>query len=460
MAKLLVMTSCLRHALAGGLLALAATAPAAGATWYIVQDLGALPGDTSAIATSINSQGDVVGWSNGPGGYRGFVYTAAGGMVALPGLPDRPRAFPRKINDAGDIAGTADAGGTDLGHAVRWRGGVPQDLGTLPVGPYSAAWGINNAGDVVGESHTQVNGINVVHAVLYTDALGMVDLTPTSDGATAHGINDAGQIAGYRLFGGAYRAFRWANGSFLDLGVLPGMAHSFGYAIEPGGGVAGHSTSASGNSERIFRYTDSAGLQDLGGTGEHNTAFGINASGTVVGALGQSASRAFVYTDQAGLQNLNDLIDQSRGWLLQAAYDINTAGQIVGYGHNNFTGSTHAVLLTPTTKRPPECSFNCLRSRAVDLKGRLKGQQALVDGKVTVKDENRAPVPEALVAALWTLPDGSTQNHYAWTNARGIAKFNISDGQGTYTLEVLGIVKSLYTFNPKRSVLSGSISVP
>jgi len=238
------------------------------------------------------------------------------------------------------------------------------------------------------------------------------------------------------------------------------MAHSFGYAIEPAGGVAGHSTSASGNSERIFRFTDGAGMQNLGGTGEHNAAFGINASGTVVGALGQSASRAFVYTDTAGLQNLNELIDQSRGWVLMAAYDINTAGQIVGYGHNNFTGSSHAVLLTPTTKRPPECSYNCLRSRAIDLKGRLMGQEALVDGKVTVKDENRAPVPEAMVAALWTLPDGTTQNHYAWTSAKGVAKFSISGGQGTYTLEVIGIVKSLYTFNPKRSVLSGSIAVP
>ncbi|HEV8690159.1 MAG TPA: hypothetical protein VGQ91_07685, partial [Ideonella sp.] len=282
---------CLQHALAGALLALAAAAPATAATYYVVKDLGTLPGDTDSIATGLNGQGDVVGWSNGPNGYRGFVYTQAGGMVALPGLPDRPRAFPRKINNAGDIAGTADAGGTDLGHAVRWRGGVAQDLGTLPAGDFSAAWGINNLGDVAGESYTQANGINAVHAFVYTDAQGMVDLTPGSDGA-AHGINDAGQVTGYLLFGGAYRAFRWQGGVLQDLGVLPGMAHSFGYAIEPGGGVAGHSTSASGNSERIMRYLDGQGLQDLGGTGEHNTAWGINASHTVVGGLGQSASRA------------------------------------------------------------------------------------------------------------------------------------------------------------------------
>src|SRR5687767_8065135 len=65
---------------------------------YIVQDLGALPGDSSSIAWAINANGDVVGWSNGPNGTRAFVFTSSGGMVALPGLPDRPRTVARDIN--------------------------------------------------------------------------------------------------------------------------------------------------------------------------------------------------------------------------------------------------------------------------------------------------------------------------------------------------------------------------
>jgi hypothetical protein len=84
--------------------------------------------------------------------------------------------------------------------------------------------------------------------------------------------------------------------------------------------VAGSSSSASGNSERVARYTDATGLQDLGGSGEHNQAWGINASLTVVGQLGQSAARAFVYTDAEGLRNLNVLVDQSEGWVLQTAF--------------------------------------------------------------------------------------------------------------------------------------------
>lgn len=378
----------------------------------------------------------------------------------LPGLPDRPRAFPRKINDPGDIVGTADAGGVDLGHAVRWRAGIPQDLGTLPTGPYSAGWGINNPGDVVGESSIQVNGINRVHAFFYSDALGLVDLTPTSDSGVAHAINDAGQIAGYKKAANGYHAFRWSGGAFQDLGVLPGMAHSFGYSIEPGGSVAGNSTSASGNAQRLFRFTDGAGLQDLGGVGEHNTSWGINAAGTLVGALGQSAARAFVYTDAAGLQNLNEIIDKSRGGVLQAAHDINASGQIAAYGFNNFTQTTHAVRLEPTSKRPPECSTHCLRSKAVALAGQWANHLATVDAKVTAKDENNNRVPQALVVAQWIWPDGTTETPDAWTNNKGLANFGTSGSKGTYALEVIGKVRSLYTFNPKRSVLSGSVSVP
>src|SRR5262245_27581588 len=113
---------------------------------YIVEDLGALPGDTSSVAWAVNANGDVVGWSMGPSGARSFVYKSATGMVALPGPPDRLRSVARDINDEGVIVGSANEGGTDLGHAVVWSRGSVQDIGTLGTGLYSEAWGINNLG--------------------------------------------------------------------------------------------------------------------------------------------------------------------------------------------------------------------------------------------------------------------------------------------------------------------------
>jgi probable HAF family extracellular repeat protein len=243
--------------------------------------------------------------------------------------------------------------------------------------------------------------------------------------------------------------------------VLPGFAHSFGWAINASGQVAGNSTSASGNSEQLFRFTDGSGLQNLGGTGEHNVALGINASGQVVGTRGNSQTRALRYTDEAGLQDLNTLINPSLGWVLLAANDINDAGQIVGYAFNNFTVQTHAVRLQPANTPPPECTFHCLRSTRIVLQSQaLPGGNYSIKGKVKVRDENAAPISGALVVGRWTLPDGSSQDQDAWTNKKGVAVFTTQDRLGLYTLTIVNIVRSQYTFNPSQSVLSKKITVP
>ena len=442
----------------GPLLGLVSVRQAVAQTGYVVEDLGTLPGDDSSVAWAINENGDVVGWSTGPAGTRAFLYTRAGGMVALPALSNRPRSVARDINDAGVIVGSASAGGTDLGHAVLWSGGTVLDLGTLGTGFYSEAWGINNLGEVVGWSDTSGDsGLTGVHAFLYRQAEGMVDLTPASDTGYAEDINDAGQVTGYKTApGGVYHAFRWQEGTFLDLGALPGFAHSFGWAINESGQVAGNSTTASGNSERLFRFTDGAVLQNLGGVGEHNVAWGINASGEVVGTRGQSLKRAVLYTDAGGLQDLDTLIDGSLGWVLLAAHDINDDGQIVGYASNSFTGQTHAVRLRPTDAPPPVCTFHCLRSTSIKLR---TPSRRYVTGRVTVQDENGAPVPRALVVGRWTQPNGTEREQMAWTRSNGVALFDTQGRRGTYTLTVVNIVRSGHTFDPDHSLLSNSITV-
>src|SRR5262245_48247502 len=425
---------------------------------YVVEDLGALPGDSSSVAWAVNANGDVVGWSMGPSGARAFVYTSATGMVALPGPPDRPRSVARDINDDGLIVGSANRGGTDLGNAVVWSGGTVQDIGTLGTGLYSEAWGINNLGQVVGWSYTDGgNGLSGVHGFLYTEKEGLVDLTPESDNGYALDVNDAGQVTGYKTALGGYHAFRWQQGTFADLGVLPGYAHSFGWAINATGRVAGSSSSASGNRERFVRSSDTGGLEDLGGTGEHNVALGINAAGLVVGTRGQSSKRGVLYSDAAGLRDLNALIDPSLGWVLLAANDINDAGQIVGYGLNNFSGLTHAVRLSPTSSANG-CTLNCVRSAGIVLRARRWPHG--VRGTVSVADEEGVPVAEALVEGRWTQPDGTEHSEFAYSDARGMAVFATSGPAGRYTLTVVGIqLRSQYTFDPLHSVLSRSITV-
>ena len=98
-------------------------------------------------------------------------------------------------------------------HAFRFTDGIGlQDIHTLGAGG-SAAYGINDAGAVVGYAFT---GEPRPHAFLYTDADGMVDLNTRIDAGSgwvlnmALGINSAGEIVGQGTYQGDVnlRAFK------------------------------------------------------------------------------------------------------------------------------------------------------------------------------------------------------------------------------------------------------------
>ncbi|MGH2792816.1 MAG: Ig-like domain-containing protein [Actinomycetota bacterium] len=321
---------------------------AAGSAVYKVEDLGTLPGDVSSFALGINASGSVVGASMGPAGTRAFTHQNGVGMKQLAAPAGRPITVARAINAVGTVVGAAQMNVSDVGHAVRWTNGVPTDLGTLG-GSHSEGLAINDAGTAVGWSSTSGGSI---HGYTATPQGGLVDITPASDTAYARGINTTGQVGGWRN----YRAFRWSAGTLTDLGVPAGYAYSFGYAINDSGQVAGHVTTATGSAERLFRYSDGAGLVVLGGVGKRNSAFGINSRGDVVGE-GRTPDtpvgyRALLYTDAGGLVDLNTLIDPASGWVLLSANAINNAGQIAGRAFNNSTGRTTAVRLNPIGTLP------------------------------------------------------------------------------------------------------------
>src|SRR5207237_6218811 len=97
------------------------------------------------------------------------------------------------INDAGQIVGDSAAFG--LSHAFLWQDGTMTDLGTLGgIRGFSGAYGINEAGQVVGYSYTRTYGME--HAFLWQDGT-MTDLG-ARDGYTSRAlaIRDLGQIVG------------------------------------------------------------------------------------------------------------------------------------------------------------------------------------------------------------------------------------------------------------------------
>lgn len=162
-------------------------------------DLG-IAGVHSA-AVGINNSGDVVGWRQVgpmPSMSVGFLWTPAEGTVDTGTVT----SYAEGINNVGQVVGwnVEYEPPPSCGYqAFRWTAAKGKvDLGALDgcssFSHYSIAWGINAAGQVVGESGNGGGG----HAFLWTAATGMIDLgTLGGASSSALGINDAGQVVGY-----------------------------------------------------------------------------------------------------------------------------------------------------------------------------------------------------------------------------------------------------------------------
>lgn len=169
-------------------------------------DLGSLGGATG-FAQCANLHGQIIGASSlasnpgacppvnaGPGCHAFFWEDGA--LIDLGTLGgDNSEAI--WLNEAGDVAGSADLAGSALHHAVLWRHDKIHDLGTVAGDPCSRGRGINSRGQVVGGSS---DCANFLHAFLWEDGGPMLDLNtliPPGLGfqlTNAFNINDRGEI--------------------------------------------------------------------------------------------------------------------------------------------------------------------------------------------------------------------------------------------------------------------------
>ena len=245
-----------------------------------------------------------------------------------------PRSSAFGLNESGEVVGESDTAEPDVSRAFIWSGGAMKNLGTLG-GPrsLSSGRGINFDGKAVG--NTDLFPDRHLRGFLYsggtmTDIGSLGGTEPFPSGTRADAINSAGKIVGSSDTADDRRhAFVFQSGVMTDIGTLPGGNSSEAFAINDAGHVVGFAHSPA-PLLRHHAFLFSGGVMtDLGTLpgGDESRAFGINAAGQIVGdsALSGITNRHAVLYSGGTVVDLGTLANGE-----SFAKGINSAGVVVG----------------------------------------------------------------------------------------------------------------------------------
>jgi probable HAF family extracellular repeat protein len=323
---------------------LAATTHLAAVSSYQVAKISASLGGTQSRGMAINAQGLIAGWSNTAGGSRHAAVWRNGQITDLLTLGGPSSTVPWPgLNDAGTVVGIShtdrpdslhEAWSCDLGGFLPettdliCSGFVYQDnvMRELPTlgGNHGFAAGINNRGQIVGWAETAVHDPTCVDA----------------------------QVLGFKAVIWEPKGGASARIKTRELPPFPGDSASAATAINDDGvavGISGDCDQAVGrfSARHAVRWDKNgkpAEIPNLGGTTWH-TPMDIDAAGDVAGFSnppgagdpeGDFIAHAFLWTDGAATAiDLGTLNDDP----LSEAFALNGHGQVVGVSFGGAAGS-------------------------------------------------------------------------------------------------------------------------
>ena len=371
----------LKHKLVAGVIGLAWGAAALAApspTGYQFQALS-LAGYGSSTAFDVNNQGQVIGQAypaaipSSP--QTGVLWQGSTAQRLYAVSPGSSSALSQtaRINNSGWTAGygttTIPATGpivsTTTLRATLWSPtGTAQDLGTLG-GRASSAWGLNDAGVVVGEAE-KVVGSNVRHATVWAAGHAFDLGTLGGQSSAARAVNASGVVVGNAATAaGDQHAAVWTQQPWTgqitvtDLGTPGGGLTSLANAINDAGVIVGSSTTAGEAGRKAFVWRNGQATELVGLGGATALAQDINQAGQVVGRslLADGVTFHAVLWQDGLTVDLNDWLsdaDRMQGWTLVAARGINDQGWIAGEAYNRLTGVTSGYLLSVSAVPEPQ----------------------------------------------------------------------------------------------------------
>jgi probable HAF family extracellular repeat protein len=301
------------------------------------------------------------------------------------------------------------------------------DLGTLPGGGNSWAYGISENGLVAGSAYSTTAGVN--HAFLYSNGT-MQDIGTIAGGGDCwgFGVNDSGQVAGYAFSSGGQfsYAFAYSGGTMVQL--TPTGVGSYAYGINNSGQVVGV------NSDTFLYNCNTKAMQVLGNPpgGAGSAGLGINEGGQVVGSYVTSSGATHPFLYSAGGWTDLGTVPFAPGAIADA---ISDSGQVAGY--TSYNSGRHVFLCSGGTMQDlgaPPAPFNVeLRPMSINDSGKVVGWsesntgdlRAFISNNGTLADLNTMISP----SSGWTLEMATGIN-----NSGEICGYGINTNGDTHAL--------------------------
>lgn len=274
------------------------------------------------------------------------------------------------INNRGQAVGIS---ATDDGmtQALLWSGAGAQNLGTWN-GASVTPTAINDAGDVVGFANAPADG---THAVVWKGS-GWSDLGR----GYAQAINAGGQIVGF-----GERALLWSGAATVVLG------NGLAAGINDEGTVVGYRSNAVGvPTAVVWSHGVASALE------RNAAAYSINGAGDIVG---ESRTAAGTYQATLWTAQGKTLLGSIEPGQHSVAFDINDAGQVVGYGNGATLWTGHdQVDLSAVLANPPGGQFRLLLATGINNSGQIVATG--VDANNYIRAYLLTPIPEPASLAL------------------------------------------------------------